>query len=338
MARLACETKMGYYPTSTKTIQKVIDKTISFPEDKVVYALDCCAGEGEAIDFIGSTYNCKTFAVELDDNRAKVAVAKHINKVLNADALSGVRKSNHWVGLNFLNPPYDVSASGTRLELDFIERWGLTTSIGGALILVINPSSADDKMTEKLRLQGYRPVVSFYDPENEDYKNYGQFFMVLHQQLPNFRASLEKFYSLFENPLNINDDIDFEKISIKTGAEPQLFKEIELPRWKVEEHLAKSKLKKVFFDELRQASMINSSIEHPNEGQAAILIASGALNKKLTLADGTEVILKGTSTKEKTQSAQTNDDGIVDKVKLVDHYKTVVYGLSLTHGQFVKYA
>ena len=337
MARLACESKMGFYPTSIETIRKVVSKTITFPENKTVYTLDCCAGEGEALEMFGNEYDCKTFAIELDENRAKIATERNIDVVLNADAISGVRKSNHWVGLNFLNPPYDVSASGSRLELDFIERWGLTTAIGGVLMLIINPSSADEKMANALRLQGYRPMVSFYDPDNEDYKKFGQFFMVFQQQLPNFRASIEKFFSLFENPLNINDDIDFEKISIRTGAEPQMFKEIQIPRWKVEEQLLKSKLKKIFFDELRSASFLNSSIEHPNEGQAAILIASGALNKKLTLTDGSEVILKGTSTKERKQFAQMDESGDVSSVKIVDSYKTVVYGLNLTHGQFIKY-
>lgn len=337
MARLACETKMGFYPTSVKTIKKVIDKTIQFPENKSVYALDCCCGEGEAIEMIGAEYNCKTYAVELDENRAKTATKRSIDKLLNADALNGVRKSNHWVGLNFLNPPYDVSASGTRLELDFIERWGLTTAIGGVLMLVINPSSADEKMATALRSQGYNPVISFFDPENEDYKKFGQFFVLFKQELPNFRASIEKFYSLFQSPLNINDDVEFEKLNIRTGVQPEMFKEIQTPRWKIEEILAKSKLKKVFFDELRQASMLNSSIEHPNDGQAAILIASGALNKRLTLANGDEVILKGTSTKEKKASGQMDEKGSISTVKLVDHYKTVVYGLNLTHGQFVKF-
>lgn len=336
MARLACETKMGFYPTSVQTIKKVIDKTIEFPE-KSVFALDCCAGEGEAIEFIGKEYGCNTFAVELDENRAKVASSREIGKVLNSDALSGIRKSNHWVGLNFLNPPYDLDAQGNRLELEFVERWGLTTAIGGVLILVINPSSADDKMAEALRKQGYRPMFSFYDEHNDDYKKFGQFFLVFQQQLPNFRASLEKFYSLFENPISINSDFEIEKILIKTGVKPEMFKEIDTPRWKVEEQLAKSKLKKVFFDELRQASMLNSSIEHPNQGQAAILIASGALNKKVTLANGDEVILKGTSTKERKSSGQMDDSGNISTVKLTDHYKTVVYGLNLTHGQFVKY-
>ena len=337
MARLACETKMGFYPTDTSTIKKIIDKTLQFPENKSVYALDCCAGEGEAIEFIGSEYDCKTFAIELDENRSKIAFGRKINKVLNSNSLTGVRKSNTWVGLNFLNPPYDLDAMGNRLELEFIERWGLTTAIGGVLLLVINPSSADEEMAKKLQLQGYKPIISFYDSENQDYKNYGQFFMVLHKQLPNFRASINSFINLFENPLDIDSDIDFEKISIKTGGEPQMFKEIEVPRWKIEESLAKSKLKKVFFDELRKANLLNSSIEHPNEGQAAILIASGALNKEVTLYNGETVILKGTSTKVKTNTEQANESGNIDKVKIVDSYKTVVYGLNLSRGQFLKY-
>lgn len=337
MARLACESKMAFYPTEIKTIKKVLDKVVEFPVNKSVFALDCCAGEGEAIEFIGNEYGCNTYAVELDENRAKMASNREIGKVLNADAINGIRKSNHWVGLNFMNPPYGVDANQNRLELEFVERWGLTTAIGGVLILVINPSSADDKMAETLRKQGYRPMFSFYDENNEDYKKFGQFFLVFQQQLPNFRASLERFYSLFENPISINSDFEVEKILLKTGARPEMFKEIDIPRWKVDEQLKKSKLKKVFFDELRQASMLNSSIEHPNQGQAAILIASGALNKKVTLANSDEVIFKGTSTKEKKSSPQMGDDGNVGAVKLTDHFKTVVYGLNLTHGQFVKF-
>lgn len=338
MARLACETKMGFYPTNIESIKKVVDKTITFPENKTVYALDCCCGEGEAIEMISAEYGCKAFAIELDENRAKIAYSRKIHKVLNANALTAVRKSNHWVGFNFLNPPYDVDSMGNRMELDFVHRWGLTTAIGGVLMLVINPSSADEEMAKKLQLQGYKPIASFYDPDNDDYKKFGQFFTVFKQELPNFRASMDKFMSLFENPLNIDDDIDFEKITIKTGAEPEIFKEMEIPRWKIEEHLGRSKLKKVFFDELRTASLVNSSIEHPNDGQAAILIASGALNKEVVLANGNKVILKGTSQKVKHNTEQTNDmTGEVTSVKCTESYKTVVYGLNLTHGQFVKY-
>lgn len=336
MARLGSESKMGFYPTEVKSIQKVLEKAISFPK-REVYVLDSCAGDGQAIESIGDNYKCKTYAVELNEKRAKLASDRKIDVVLNADAINGVRKSNGWVGLNFLNPPYDTNTSGGRLELDFIERWGLTTAIGGVLLLVINPASANEKTANALRLQGYRPMYSFYDPDNADYKNYGQFFVVLQRQLPNFRASITKFISLFENQMDVTSDIELKKIVIRSGVEPQMFKEIDIPRWKVEKYLEKSKLKKVFFDELRQVNLINSSIEHPNEGQAAILIASGVLNKKMKLSNGDEVILKGTVQKTKKQTSEFDDDGNVKSVKLTDSYKTVVIGLNLSHSQFIKY-
>ena len=258
MARLASDTKMGFYPTEIKSIQKVIEKTLNLPENKEIYALDCCSGEGEAIEMIGTEYGCKTYAVELDEERAKAATNRNIDVVLNADALHDVRKSNRWVGINFLNPPYGTSSLNERYEINFIERWGLTTAIGGALILVINPSSADEKMANALRLQGYKPIVSFYDPDNEDYKKYGQFFMVFQQQMHHYRASIENFKEMFINPIDINGDVQVEKVTIRTGAKPQTFNEIYTPRWKIDEKLNKSQLKKVFFDELRGINMLNS--------------------------------------------------------------------------------
>ncbi len=97
-----------------------------------------------------------------------------------------------------------------------------------------------------------------------------------------------------------------------------------------------SELKKVFFDELRKASLSSSSIEHPNDGQSAILIASGALNKEVTLSNKNRVVLKGTTTKYKVNT-EVEGSGGDTVVKSTDAYKTVVYGLNLTHGQFVKY-
>ena len=194
-------------------------------------------------------------------------------------------------------------------------------------------------MANALKMQGYRPMYSFYDPQNEDYKNYGQFFLVLHRQMPNFRASENKFLSLFENPIDVNtvDDDMIEKINIKTGVKPQTFKEIHIPRWKIEKHLSKSRLKKVFFDELKSYGLKTKAITHPNEGQSALLIASGVLNKEITLVDKDIVILKGSSTKYKKDVSQMDGEGNISTVKRIDAYKTVVYGLNLTHGQFVKY-
>lgn len=335
MARLASETKMGFYATSTKTIAMIIEKTIEFREN--TFALDCCCGEGEVIEMFKEQFGCFNFAVELNEDRAKLAETRQITKVLNADAIDGVRKSNKWVGFNFLNPPYDYAADGQRLEHKFIDRWGLTTIEGGVMMLVINPSSVTTDIAKKLILQGYSPYFSVYDPENEDYKRFGQFFIVMKRVRANYRADFDSFWEVFSKPIDINDLVLEEPIRPKAGIPPQMFKEIDVPYWKLQEMLSKSGLKKTFFDELRKGTLEGGSIEIPNEGQAAILIAAGKLNKKIKLVNGEDVILKGTVKKEKVVRGDMNDEGEIATAKRTDHYKTVVFGLNLTRGCFIKY-
>lgn len=336
MARLASETKMGFYATSTKTIAKIIEKTIEFREN--TFALDCCCGEGEVIEMFKEQFGCFNFAVELNDERAKLAETRNINKVLNTDALNGVRKSNKWVGFNFLNPPYDYAADGERLEHKFIERWGLTTIEGGVMMLVINPSSVSTEIAKKLILQGYAPYFSVYDPENEDYKRFGQFFIVMKRVRENYRHDLDGFMDVFRSPVSI-DDLQLETPLIpKAGIPPQMFKEIDVPYWKLQEMLLRSQIKKTFFDELRKGTLEGGSIEIPNEGQAAILIAAGKLNKKIRLVNDEEVILKGTVKKETVlRGGELNEKGEMTNAKRTDVYSTVVYGLSLSRGCFIKY-
>ncbi|MHC3995720.1 DUF6094 domain-containing protein [Thiomicrolovo sp. ZZH C-3] len=335
MARLASETKMGFYATSTKTIGKIMQHCITMREE--TYALDACCGEGQAIEFFKEEYGCYNFAVELNEARAKTAATRNIGKVLNADAINGVRKSNRWVGFQFLNPPYDFGADGERLELKFIERWGLATIEGGALMLVVNPSSADEEMAKKLILQGYEPLWSVYDPENEDYQKFGQFFIILRRVRENYRSDLDEFMVYLQNPVNLDDWDEVEKFSPKRGIPPQMFKEMTMPHWKVQAMLRGSSLHKAFFDDLRKADLGGGSIEVPNEGQGAILIAAGKLNKRITLKTGEDVILKGTVKKIRTNKAMMNEeDGNIDKVKLVDAYQTVVYCLNMSKGGYFR--
>ena len=336
MARLASETKMGFYATSTKTIQNIISKMIDI--DKNTFVIDSCAGEGEVIEMFREEYQCYNFAVELNQDRAKIAAERNIMKVLNADAINGVRKSTKWAGFNFLNPPYDRGADGERLELKFVERWGNATIEGGVMMLVINPSSADEDMAKKLILQGYKVLWSVFDPDNEDYKNFGQYFILLKRVRENFRADLDEFMIPFTEPMSLDDFEEVEKIRPKRGCPPPMFKEIDIPQWKMNDLLSRSNLKKVFFDDMRKGSFKGGSIEVPNEGQAAILIASGKLNRKITLVNGDEVILKGTVKKHRVdKSVMDENTGMVENVKRIDAYQTVVYGLNLSVGQFVRY-
>lgn len=340
MARLASDASMGYYPTNTTTIKKIFDKTIEFPLDKTVIAVDACAGKGEAIDFIGTTYGCETYAVELNKVRAIECSKKSIKEVLNCDAILGIRKTSSWAGINFLNPPYGTDNTGERLEHLFVRRWANTTIKGGVLILVINPSSLDDEMAKELRKQGFEIKGSFYDPDNEDFQQFGQIFLVLQRMSNHFRDRFENYMNAFMNPIDINSEFEFNKIVITTGASPKVFVESTIPRWKIEKMLEKSELQNRFFKSLANANLMNSSICLPNEGQSALLIAAGALNKEVTLKDGTKTLLKGTVLKEKLELPVLNEDNQDESlgvVKVSEIYKTVIYGLDLTRGEFVKY-
>ena len=337
MARLMSDAKKGFYATNTSTVGKIIDKVISFKEEKETIVVDSCCGEGEVLEFISKKYPCKAYGVELDSKRAQIATGKSIVKVLNGDSIYSIVKNTWWAGLNFLNPPYGTDSEGSRLETKFVKAWGGVTSREGIMILAINPSSLEKDMVETLVRQGYKIICSIYDKDNEDYKNFQQFFMIL-QRKRNFRENKERLFSAFEERVEI-EDLDIEKVEITTGGIPQSFREIITPKWKIDEAIKNSTTKQLFNETIEGGDFAKTAIEQPNDGQAAILIASGIIDDTLKLKINgleEEVVLKGTVFKYQNKRDKLNSDGEVVGTIEVDAYKTELYALSVTNGEYVK--
>lgn len=328
MARLASDAIMGYYPTGVSTIKKVIDMSLEIqPGTKVI---DPCCGEGEALASFRN-YDCDLYGVELDIIRSQKATTQ-IDCLLNADAIYGVRRSLGWAGLVFLNPPYGVNFEGERLELQFIRNWGgVVRPKGGALMLVINPSSADETMAKSLRGLGLVPIASVYDPDSEDYQKFGQFFIVFRREILGHRHPLESMMDALTNPVELGT-IEYQKYTPLLGENPNVFKECEFPRWKLDALYAKSNLSNKLMVMMKTTHIGCGSIETPNEGQSALLIASGVLDKEI---DG--LVLKGTVEKFQVAASVNGDDGELSKVKMIDCYRTVVIGLDTKTFEFVKY-
>lgn len=328
MARLASDAVMGYYPTNITSIKKVIDMSLDIqPRTKIV---DPCCGEGEALASFRN-YDCDLYGVELDIIRSQKA-ATQIEHLLNADAIYGVRRSLGWAGLVFLNPPYGVNFEGQRLELQFIQNWGnVVRPNGGALVLVINPSSADETMAKALRSQGLVPILSVYDPNSEDYQKFGQFFIVFRREAFGYRHPFEEILEALENPSEIGA-VECEKHTPLLGDVPKMFRESEFPRWKLDALYEKSNLHQKLTTMMKTTHIGCGSIETPNEGQSALLIASGVLDKEI---DG--LVLKGTVEKFQVAASIDNDNGELSKVKMIDCYRTVVIGLDTRTFEFVKY-
>jgi predicted RNA methylase len=322
-----CEAKLAFFPTNTATLKRVIDKFLRLQE--TTYVLDPCCGAGEAVS-VFRDYGSKLYGIEVDEERAKSASLK-LDKTLNANAISGVNKSNEWAGVLFLNPPYGTSIMKERLEQEFVNRYGHCVVKGGAMILVINPSSATDKMAKAIKEFGYKPIASVFDPENSDYKNYKQFFIVLQRIDKKYRADPESLSAMFE-PVPIDEAPD-DLIEVSQGVPPKIFREYEVPDWKIDEMLKQSKLDKRFANLLATDVIGRVSIESPNEGQAALLLASGILNRPIG-----DWLMKGKVSKVATEVVDTDPEtGVTTGVSIKDDYKVVRIGFNIRTLEFSRF-
>lgn len=330
MARLASETQMAFYPTNEKSLEKIFK---NIKKDKNISIIDPCCGNGDAVKFIADILGgATTYGIELDEIRAKNASLK-IKHLLNADALLGVRKSLAFASLLFLNPPYGIDSNNERLEIKFVKSYANVIVKGGFLLLVINNSSATLEMAKALKNANLKPICAMFDEESEDFKNYGQFFLLFEKMSHIFQSSVDKLLNFITqndkisvNEANLND------IFIPTGKSPTIFKEIFYPIWKYNKHLEKSKAYEDFEKNLLTATLDTSSIEYLNEGQKQFLLASGAINEPLKENEqDCGLILKGTVKKI------TNVYESENVQKTTQSFQSVIYGLDLNLMEFVKY-
>ncbi len=149
--------------------------------------------------------------------------------------------------------------------------------------------------------------------------------------------SFDDFKALFYGPI-----VDSTKIAVKVKGDfshwshPMFFKEDEIPQWKNDFFFEAQSISDDFFDDIVKPKFIGSTAEVPNHEQIAILLASGAIDKEVTLADGRIVILKGTeviSTKEKTlYDLEGEEKAFVEQ----QVRNTLIYELDMTNGLFSK--
>jgi len=345
MARLASESKMGFYPTDYNTIKNTLNKKFEIEEGTIV--LDPCAGNGSLLKDIQNEFKTISYGIELNSLRAR-ELKKNSNFSLNADALSDVRKSPNWTGLLFLNPPYGEIKNNlisTRLELEFFKRYSNTVMLDGYCLLVVNPTSLTKEMVSEIQKNNFLITDVVFDEENEDYRKYNQIILILKKVKRNIKFSAEELLIKIESErLEINELSSFGKYEVPKGHKPNTFKAFKKQDWEIIDECKNSSIKDDFFNE--SIEKFESSIEIPNEGQSALLIASGKLkNETLFLEiDGVnkEIILKGTVKKEiVTTINEDNEDEDISSsvnVKYTDVYRTVVYGLNMTDGEFIEFS
>jgi len=115
--------KGGFYPAHAEAISHAAT-FLRAPDGQPFTICDPCAGEGAAIRQLGELLSCPqdmTYAIELDDSRAeKVRAALPEGHVLAPASLFGCRATLNSFSFIWLNPPFDFSFGGHRVESRFL--------------------------------------------------------------------------------------------------------------------------------------------------------------------------------------------------------------------------
>ena len=161
--RLAAQVKGGFYPADEKAVAHATS-FLDPPADGTFAILDPCAGEGTAIRQIGDILGCRPttiHAIELDDNRSGVLRARLPEAQVLAPAdFFGCRASSGTFSFIWLNPPFDCSYGGYRVEEQFLWRASEWLMPGGVMALVCPEDVIDEYSRARQHFARYYENVS----------------------------------------------------------------------------------------------------------------------------------------------------------------------------------
>ena len=173
--RLAAQAKMGYYPTPDSVTGLILNHLKRMHEG-VIRAFDPCAGQGTAIQMVGSHLKAKTYGIEIDIERGRQA-KNILTKCLVTD-YKNTKIGRGVFSLLYLNPPYDWTARSSDIErAERYEQTFLRDCIpylcqGGILIYLIPLKRLDGHIAQMLSYRFDR--VSVYRFPKEEFKAFKQ--------------------------------------------------------------------------------------------------------------------------------------------------------------------
>ena len=145
--RLAAQMRGGYYPAHANAVAHAAT-FLRPPQNSSFAVLDPCAGTGAAIKQLANILGCPeemTYAIELDDGRAEdVKAALPDAQVLAPASFFGCRASPNSFSFIWLNPPFDFSFGGHRVEDQFLQIATQWLMPGGVMALVCPENVIDD--------------------------------------------------------------------------------------------------------------------------------------------------------------------------------------------------
>lgn len=358
--------KNGYFPTDNESLKRIILSLI-VDSRLPVKILDPCCGEGSAIFDIsrnlssvdGNLPSIVTYGIEYNRERALNAVSL-LDYCVNADIFD-TKISIKSFSLLFLNPPYGVIVSdgegsdnensSSRIEVQFIKRSVPLLKPNGILVLIVPFSILNKYIAVYLSMNFTN--ISFYSLPEKKYK-----------QVVIFGVKKEK--SSKYDPFIVKRLTALGKNSYFKGDEviPSFLDDCVLPETGVvDKYFIKGNFKSkldfysvnlvpqnlVDYGILKQGILSNSSAIFNNiefkpskpltklsDWHMALLLASGEVSGLVEGSDGSKLLVKGSTYKDKkvTESVEIDEStGDITYISSsVDRFVPNIKAIDLTKG------
>ncbi len=332
MARIASQSKAGFYATPEGQMSYILPHLKVQEERGYLNFFDPCVGEGEALKQMSDQFRflhelkVQTYGVELEETRFEKARAT-LDHVIN-DGYENVRTESNF-NVVWLNPPYD-EVFHERTELRFLRTLSSRSKnvfANNGLLMFCVPQYVLDKcamiLSERFRdIKVYRFTDDAYDVFKQVIV-FGYFGSPGSREIvKKTREYLKELGSLGPEALPTLEEIEGEFLIQPTQDPISLFR---AGRLKASELIQDLKESTVFSEfEKRVTPEINkSTMRRPllplKLAHAGTAIASGAIGGNL----GNHIVVG--LTKPVTELAEVEDDeGLVKKEIYTKHHKSVV--------------
>jgi 16S rRNA G966 N2-methylase RsmD len=307
MARLAAQTKMGYYPTPDETLEYIRMK-IKLSQDSVI--LDPCCGEGYAVFNTSFNYSnrynktvnedvkAKAYGIELDTQRALTA-NENLDKVLCGSIYETVIRPLECFSMLYLNPPYEYE-KGERMEYLFLKHSYKWLMKGGLLVYLVPEHILKIKKLSDWIARRY-DEIQIYRFARGDYPKFKQvvLFGIKRQSEVEEGTFPQAPYSHIED--TISDGSNFV-YSVSPGHEPQVFELQGIRQKEIDAYrdTAMKNIMETLYGIQKSDKRILSPLFPLRKGHLVSLLMSGVLNGKLN-SNGIQLVFKCFTERQRTE-------------------------------------
>jgi len=305
--RLAAQVKGGFYPAHEEAVAHAAS-FLQTPTGESFTILDPCAGEGAALrqlsKLLGSSPSLN-YAIELDDSRAAALQATMPDAHVLAPAdFFGCRASFGTFSFVWLNPPFDCSYGGYRVEEQFLWRATEWLMPGGVMALVCPEDVIDEYSRARQHFaRNYENVAVIPFPES--HRPFKEVIVFGHKRL---RPEVEKTngsqaWQSTQAPHGF-------RYQIPPGNGPRVFQKTEPTESELRRMLANSPLRSHLLSP--DQTPVPSPPLPLGIGHVALLLASGHLDGIVRPDGKLPHVVRGTSRKHSFVSDVTdteNKDG-----------------------------